>query len=116
MGRRHGEGGEFVEETSHEDVLGVFERIDGPALTSADVSETLGCSRQTARRKLNELTDRGRLGKRKTAGRVVYWKLPAADPTPVNPTDPFFTDFPTFSSGDAELSGRVDEILYGKGE
>lgn len=116
MPRKRGDGGAFVENTSHDDVLAVFDDVEGPVVTSGDVADALGCTRETARRKLNELHDRGRLGKRKTAGRVVYWKLAVADPSPVNPNDPFFTDFPTFSAGDEDLSGSVDEILYGKGE
>lgn len=112
MSPPHGDGGEFVEETTHDDVLGVFGTIEGPVLTSADVADTLGCSRQTARRKLNQLHEMGRLGKRETAGRVVYWKLAAADPTPVNPNDPIFTNRPSFKSGEKNLSGRVDEVLY----
>lgn len=115
MPRKHGDEGVFVEDTTHSDVLAVFEQIEGPVVTSGDVADALDCSRETARRKLNELHEHGRLGKRKTAGRVVYWKLAAADPNPVNPTDPFFTDFPTFPSGDKNLSERVDEVLYGEG-
>lgn len=116
MPREHGDGGVFVENTSHSDVLGVFREVEGPVVTSGDVADALGCTRETARRKLNELYDQGRVGKRKTAGRVVYWKLAAANPNPINPNDPFFTDLPTFSPGDANLSESVDEILYGKGE
>lgn len=114
MPRKRGDGGTFVEDTSHDDVLGVFGQIDGPVLTSGDVATSLGCSRETARRKLDELHEEGRLGRRKTAGRVVYWKLPGADPEPVNPTDPIFTDRPTFASGHTDLSGRVDDVLYGE--
>lgn len=114
MPRKRGDDGMFVEDTPHKDVLAVFAVVDGPVVTTGDVADELGCSRETARRKLNELHDQGRLGKRKTAGRVVYWKLAAADPNPVNPNDPIFTDRPSFSSGEENLSERVDELLYGK--
>lgn len=113
MPRKRGDDGMFVEDTPHKDVLAVFAVVDGPVVTTGDVADELGCSRETARRKLNELHDQGRLGKRKTAGRVVYWKLAAADPNPVNPNDPIFTDRPSFSSGEENLSERVDELLYG---
>jgi hypothetical protein len=116
MPRKRGDGGVFVEDTSHDDVLAVFGHVEGPVVTSGDVADALGCTRETARRKLDELYEQGRLGKRKTAGRVVYWKLAAANPDPVNPNDPFFADFPTFATGDEDLSERVDEILYGKDE
>lgn len=95
----------FVENTPHEDVLGVFDVVDGPVVTTGDVARELGCSRETARRKLDELHDRGRVGKRKTAGRLVYWKLDAAAPRPMTPNDPTFTDRPSFASG-AEKSNR----------
>lgn len=114
MPPEHGDDGTFVEVTSHEDVLDVFDRVEGPVVTSGDVADVLDCSRETARRKLDELCEDGRVGRRKTAGRVVYWRHNAADPNPVNPDDPIFTDRPSFSSGEENLSERVDELLYGK--
>lgn len=114
MSQNRDEHGQFSEEVTLSDVLGVFDRVDGPVITTGDVATVTGCSDDSARRKLERLHDQGRVGRRKTAGRVVYWQLDAANPSPVNPDDPFFTDFPTFSSGDEDLSGRVDEIRYGQ--
>lgn len=114
MPPEHGDDGTFVEATSHDDVRDVFDRVEGPVVTSGDVADALDCSRETARRKLDELYEDGRVGRRKTAGRVVYWRQDAADPNPVNPDDPIFTDRPSFSSGEENLSERVDELLYGK--
>jgi len=74
MPRKHGEGGTFVETVSLEDVLDVFDAVDGPVILSADVADTLDCSRETARRKLNELYERGDLDRRKVSRRVIYWK------------------------------------------
>ena len=45
---------------------------------SADVSDALGCSRETARRKLGALYDRGEVDRRKVSRRVIYWR--ADDP------------------------------------
>lgn len=112
MGQNRDEHGQFSEEVTLSDVLGVFERVEGPVVTTGDVAAATGCSDDSARRKLEQLHDQGRVGRRKTAGRVVYWLLDAANPNPVNPDDPFFTDFPTFSSGDENLSENVDDILY----
>lgn len=92
----------------------MFEAVAGPVVTSSDVASVTGCSRDTARRKLQTLHEQGRIGRRKTAGRVIYWRLDAADPDPVNPADPIFTDRPAFASGDGTLSERVDELLYGE--
>lgn len=67
------EGGEFVESVTLDAVLGVFADVEGPVVTSGDVADTLGCSRETARRKLRQLHQEGRVSQRKTAGRVVWW-------------------------------------------
>jgi DNA-binding GntR family transcriptional regulator len=80
MVRERGEHGEFVETVTLGDVLGVFDHIDGPVVTSADVADEFDLSRDAARRKLGKLYDQGRLQRRKTAGRVVWW-------VPVEPTD-----------------------------
>lgn len=107
------ERGQFTETVTREDVLAVFDAVEGPVVTSGDVAERTGCSRDTARRKLTQLSEAGHLGRRKAAGRVLYWRRDATDPNPVNPADPFFTAFPTFASGQEDLSSRVDELLYG---
>jgi len=74
MPREHGESGEFVETVTLDDVLGVFDHVDGPVVLSADVADTLGCTTETARRKLQRLHDRGDLDRRKVARRVLYWR------------------------------------------
>jgi hypothetical protein len=51
----------------------VFDAVDGPVILSADVADALGCSRETARRKLNDLYERGDLDRRKVSRRVIYW-------------------------------------------
>lgn len=106
--------GQFTEEVTLDDVLAVFEAVAGPVVTSGDVAEVTGCSRDSARRKLDELHRQGRVGRRKTAGRVVYWRTEEGGPAPVNPDDPFFVERTTFASGRSDLSERVDEVLYGK--
>ena len=83
MGRKRSDGGEYVEAFDLRTVLGVFDQVDGPIVTSGDVAETLDCSRETARRKLAELHDRGDVERRTTAGRVVWWL--AADREPRTP-------------------------------
>lgn len=114
MSKHRDEEGKFTEEVTLADVVAVFDTVPGPVVTSGDVASETGCSNDSARRKLEALYQRGSLGRRKTAGRVVYWKLDAADPTPVNPEDPIFTDRPSVSAGDSALSQRVDDLLYGQ--
>jgi predicted ArsR family transcriptional regulator len=74
MPREHGEGGEFVETVSLDEVLETFEHVRGPVVLSVDVADRFECSRETARRKLEELYDRGDVCRRKVAGRVIYWR------------------------------------------
>jgi hypothetical protein len=114
MSKNRDEQGKFTEEVALSDVLTVFETVPGPVVTSGDVSSATGCSNDSARRKLEKLHQQGSLGRRKTAGRVVYWQLDVADPNPVNPDDPIFTDRPSVRSGEANLSQQVDELLYGQ--
>lgn len=73
MGRDRSSGGEYVETFDLDAVLGVFDRVEGPVVTSGDVADTLDCSRETARRKLTQLHERGYVERRSTAGRVVWW-------------------------------------------
>jgi hypothetical protein len=80
MPREHGDKGEFVETVALDDVLGVFDHVDGPVVLSADVADALGCTTETARRKLKRLHERGELDRRKVARRVLYWR--ATEPTP----------------------------------
>ncbi len=115
MSQDRNDRGRFTETVTLADVLGVFDRVEGPVVTSGDVAEETGCSRDSARRKLVQLEEQERVASRKTAGRVVYWRRDAGEPRPVDPDDPIFTDRPTFSSGRGDLSTSVDELLYGEG-
>lgn len=68
--------GRYVEKATLDDVLAVFEAVEGPSVvTTADVAEATDLSRDSARRKLETLHDRGRVEKRKSAGRVLYWPV-----------------------------------------
>ena len=74
MPREHGKSGEYVETVTLADALDTFDHVDGPVILSADVADRLGCSRETARRKLETLHDRGDLDRRKVSRRVIYWR------------------------------------------
>lgn len=109
-----GDIGRYTEVVTPDNVLGVFEAVEGPVVTSGDVAETLDCSRETARRKLRTLEEQGHVASRKTAGRVVWWIVDDQEPARgVNPDDPFWELEPG-SSGESDVSERVDEVLYGK--
>lgn len=74
MSRNRSDSGEFIESVTLAAVVEVFNEVEGPVVTSGDVADALGCSRETARRKLKELYEKGRVSRRKTAGRVVWWQ------------------------------------------
>lgn len=113
MPRERGEHGEFVETVDPEDVLRVFDEVDGPVVTSADVADALDLSRNAARQKLGKLYKQRRVDRRKTAGRVVWWRLDDAEVgTKIDPDDPFFELDGFVSSGDGSLSENIDEHLY----
>ena len=111
MSRERGDGGRYTETVALDAVLGVFEAVDGPVVTSGDVAEVLDCSRDTARRKLRTLEAQGRVAGRKTAGRVVWWTVDGEALSGVDPDDPFW-EFEPGSSGETDVSESVDEILY----
>jgi hypothetical protein len=79
MPREHGDDGTYVETVPLGRVLEVFDAVDGPVILSADVADELECSRETARRKLQQLHDRGDLARRKVSRRVIYWRADDAD-------------------------------------
>lgn len=112
MSRERDDAGRYTESVTEPEVLGVFAAVDGPVVTSGDVAEHLGCSRETARRRLRELEDAGEIASRRTAGRVVWWQAPSPSAREIDPDDPFWTLEPG-ASGEETVSERVDEVLYG---
>lgn len=113
MSRERGDDGRYTETVTLDDVHGVFESVEGPVVTSGDVAEALGCSRETARRKLQTLEERDRVASRKTAGRVVWWTTERGEePHGIDPDDPFW-DFEPGASGESGISKNVDEVVYG---
>lgn len=113
MSREREDTGRYTETVTLDDVFGVFETVAGPVVTSGDVADALECSRETARRKLRTLDDRGRVASRKTAGRVVWWIVDdRASARDVDPDDPFWA-FEPGASGESTVSETVDEVLYG---
>jgi hypothetical protein len=71
--RERSDSGTFVETVSLEDVLGVFDAVRGPVITSSDVADQLDCTTEAARQKLTRLYDQGKVDKRKTGRTVVWW-------------------------------------------
>ena len=74
MPREQSDTGGFVETVHLDDVMGVFEEVEGPpVITSSDVADALGCTPDTARRKFRELEREGRIKRRDPSSRVSLW-------------------------------------------
>lgn len=73
MPRDRDETGKYVESATLEDVLGLFDEINSPAITSSDVAERFDITTEAARQKLTRLVDRGDLKRRKSGRTVLYW-------------------------------------------
>jgi|APHM01.1.fsa_nt_gi hypothetical protein len=99
MPREHGDGGEFVETVTHSDVLGIFDTVDGPVILSADVADELGCSRETARRKLEALFEQEQLARRKVSRRVIYWQPESETDSDASESDSDTDSMPTVEDG-----------------
>jgi hypothetical protein len=74
MVRERDKSGQYVETVGLDDVLGVFDRVRGPVITSSDVAEVLDCTTEAARQKLKQLHERGEVDRRKTGRTVVWWR------------------------------------------
>lgn len=75
-GKERADNGEYVERTTMEQVLLTMRDADDPIVTSGDVAETLGCSRETARRKLTELHTEGWIERREVGASAIVWWVP----------------------------------------
>lgn len=74
-GRRRNDRGQYVETTTDEDLIALLERLPGPVITTSDVAETFDITTEGARRKLNDLCDRGILDRRKSGQTRLYWQV-----------------------------------------
>jgi Fe2+ or Zn2+ uptake regulation protein len=73
MERERDTSGQYTEQVTPESVLAVFEEADLPVLTASEVADKLDCARPTAYNKLETLSDRGELHKKKVGGRAVVY-------------------------------------------
>lgn len=113
MARERGDSGRYTETATLKDVLGVFTDIEGPVVTSSDVAEARSCSRETARRKLRTLETQGRVASRKTAGRVVWWRMDTDQGLPeIDPDDPLFTGEPLLAPDEPVEETEIDDVVY----
>lgn len=114
--RKRGNDGRYVETVSPEDVVEVLYRAADPVMSAKEIGDQLGRSSESARQKLSQLAEQGRVERKKVgAGAVVWWLSSAertgSDPADVDPTDPFFSA-QTFASGESGTSDDIDGVLY----
>ncbi|WP_181685212.1 FaeA/PapI family transcriptional regulator [Halorhabdus salina] len=74
-GRVRDENGQFTDEIDTEEVLAVFDAVEGPIVTSTDVADVLGITTESARQHLNALVSAGTCRRRKTGRTIVYWRV-----------------------------------------
>ena len=120
MDRKRNESGQFVEEITLEDIIGVLRESDSPVATAKEVGETLECSAEAARQKLLELRDQGIVARRQVGAGAVVWWLVADEPTPedaqdIDPDDPLFSGEPLLAPEDPVDETEIDDVLYGEG-
>ncbi len=120
MSHKRDESGQFVEEFTLEDVIGVVRDSESPVVTAKEVGEELGCSAEAARQKLLELRDQDIVTRRQVGAGAVVWWLVADDPTPeqtqeIDSDDPLFTGDPLIAPEDPVDETEIDDILYGEG-
>ena len=113
VSRERTDSGQYAETVTIDRVRQVFETVDGPTITTADIATELGVTAEAARRKLNELHGRGMLGKRKTAGRNLYWLQAAGEVTDVTSDDPIWGTDP-IASDETVSEADIDDVLYGE--
>jgi ribosomal protein S25 len=113
--RERSESGHYVETVTQDRVLDVFDDVEGPVVTSSDVAESLDCTTEAARRKLQSLYDEGVLDRRKTGRTLIYWRTEALTEE-IPRDDPFFGSEPAAEGGAGDVSENVDGYLYGDGD
>jgi len=74
MPRERDESGRYVATSDAEDVLNVFDRVEGPVVGSPDVADALDVTTEAARQKLRGLVEDGTLRSRQIGRTVVYWR------------------------------------------
>lgn len=90
--------GQYQQQMTRDDILQVFEDVEGPAIMTSDLASHLECTPETARKRLQRLDDLGVLESRTTGGRNLYWRKQDDstwfEPIPgdIKESDQFFPD------------------------
>ena len=79
--RERDDNGRYLADVTPKDVLGVFDSVEGPTITTSDVVDVLDCSREVARNRLNDLVERGLVVRRKSGRVVLWWRVEPTEDT-----------------------------------
>jgi hypothetical protein len=79
MPREFDESGQFKKTTTLDDVLAAFDEIADAVVSTGEIAEAAGCSREGARQKLTTLYEQDRVNRKKTGQSLVWWRLPPED-------------------------------------
>lgn len=114
MARERGDSGEFIETITLDRVVAAIREVDSPVVTSRDIADRLDCTAEAARQKLVQLTEQGRVDRRKVGGRAVVWWLTESEQvtTEIESDDPLFSGGPIFASDDPIDETEIDDVLY----
>lgn len=106
--RERSKTGEYVETVTPERVLDAMATHPDPTVTAREVGEAMGYSADAARKKLNQLHERGDVERKKVGGRSVVWWLTDEQRARGGPVDPLFGLVGLFD-GDEEAAARARE-------
>lgn len=62
--------------TTLDDVLNAFETVGEPVVTTSEIAEAAGCSREGARQKLTTLYEQDRIERKRSGQSLVWWRIP----------------------------------------
>lgn len=106
--RERSKTGEYVETVTPERVLDAMATHPDPTVTAREVGEAMGYSTDAARKKLNQLHERGDVERKKVGGRSVVWWLTDEQRARGGPADPLFGLIGLFDD-DKEAAARARE-------
>lgn len=73
------ESGQFTTQYTNEEILSVFDSAPIPVLTAPEVAAEVGCSRNTARNRLEELVADAHLHRKEVGARAVVYVRPTGN-------------------------------------
>lgn len=99
-----GDSGEFEETVTEQDILKVFDAADEPFLTAGEIAERLPVSRQAVNYRLQEMHEKGLVGRKDVGARAVGWWAEVAP-------EPAESDVPEYENAERIPQSEMKERL-----